>query len=114
MRLRVVKAGISLTILGLSLTALPTSASETGLGMISDIFSSAVGLTAFNQGGTRTAKPACATQDRWAIDTTTPAGQAMTAMLLTAYTTNRPIRIDGTGTCTLDSQFETVLNLHIG
>jgi len=53
----------------------------------------------FNQNGTRTGQPACATQNRWSINTTTAKGQAMLSVLLTAYASGKPISIQGTGDC---------------
>jgi hypothetical protein len=59
--------------------------------------------------GDRTARPACATYfpTRWAFDSTTPAGQAKLSLLLTAYTTQKPIAVYGTATCSQWGDTET-------
>lgn len=55
---------------------------------------------AFTLTGSRTAKPACATDDAWVIvGPSTDQAKAMLAGVLSAYGTGRTIQATGTGTC---------------
>ena len=56
-------------------------------------------------------RPGCATDATWhyVIDTSTESGKQSFSMLLTTYTTNKPITIAGTGTCTHYSAGENFL-----
>jgi hypothetical protein len=49
----------------------------------------------------RAGVPACGAGNgtRWAFNATTPAGQAMLSVILTAYASGRPVSIYGTNTC---------------
>lgn len=63
----------------------------------------------FSQAGARTARPACATIDRWAFSLANPSGQGMLAAILTAYSLGRPVSVVGTGTCDVWPDTETVV-----
>ncbi|PXA90690.1 hypothetical protein DMC25_02530 [Caulobacter sp. D4A] len=68
----------------------------------------------FYTSGTRSTAPSCQGADvpaRWAIDVSTPAGQSMLSILLTAYSTQRTVKILGTGTCSVQGDTETVFLL---
>lgn len=73
----------------------PTLASDAATGTIYDILTHDSGNIFFNQTGSRTARPACATEDRWVFDAKTPTGQAMLAVLLTAHANERTLLFKG-------------------
>jgi hypothetical protein len=52
--------------------------------------------------------PVCSISERWAFDVKTDVGKALMASFLTAYSTNRPVSINGTGTCDFDGNTEGV------
>lgn len=83
-------------------------ASGTDIGSVYNIQSSNTDRAFFEQNGTRTARPACATATRWVIDTSTTSGQAMFAHLLTVYALGKKIYISGTGNCALWGDSESV------
>lgn len=89
-------------------SAAPASASDQSLGTVWGILVHDAGKVFFYQRGTRTARPSCATQDRWVFDVTTTTGQAMLATLLTVYAADRPVTVNGTGVCTDWGDTETV------
>ncbi|WCM25166.1 hypothetical protein NDN01_13895 [Sphingomonas sp. QA11] len=70
-------------------------------GKVVDIYVSAgPDGSAFMMAGTRTGKPACATEDLWAMELPNgDAGKALLSALLTAYSAGRNLIIYGTGTC---------------
>jgi len=88
--------------------AAPAISSSSTAGSISNITPNAAGRVFFQHSGTHTARPSCATLDRWVIDTTTAGGQALLSALLTAYSTGKQIQIDGTGNCSAWGDTETV------
>ncbi|WP_157134823.1 hypothetical protein [Sphingomonas sp. PAMC 26605] len=68
----------------------------------------------FNQDGSRTSAPSCATvAGRWAMDARTPAGQSRLSVLLTAVALHKQIEVQGTGTCSVWPDTETVDYIHI-
>lgn len=80
-------------------------------GYISQIFAMANGVVMFSSSGARSTPPGCQSagvSQRWAIDATTPAGQAKVAALLTAYSLRKQIQIVGTGACPNWSDTETL------
>ncbi|KRA60252.1 hypothetical protein ASD79_08425 [Caulobacter sp. Root655] len=87
-------------------------ASDSAGGKISNILSYADGgIVFFNHDGVRSALPSCPAAvlpTRWAINVSTPAGQARLAVLLSAYSLGKKIDIAGTGTCTLWQDTETL------
>lgn len=82
-------------------------ASSSGSGNVSVLIPSASGVAFFNQSGTRTSRPSCS-GDRWAIDLSTPSGAAIYSTILSAYALNKPIQVQGTSTCTVSTDTETV------
>lgn len=82
-------------------------ASGSGSGYVVGINSEA-GTGKFQTNGGHPNAPACATTGRWAIDVTTPAGQAMWSTVLTAYSQNRAVTVGGTGQCNVWGDSETV------
>ena len=68
----------------------------------------------FTTDGQRSNLPSCATaSNRWVIDTTTPAGQAVVAGMLTAYAQHRTLTLVGTGDCSEWGDTETVVFFNV-
>lgn len=70
----------------------------------------------FAQSGPRTAVPACGAGDatRWAMDPSTPSGQAGIAIVLTAYALHKQVYIGGTGNCaTASPDAESIFYLYV-
>lgn len=88
--------------------AAPSFASSAGYGGINTLLPISGGLLFFNQTGARTARPACATQDRWVINGTTDGGKIIISTLLTAYAQGKQITVMGNGACGNWSDTETV------
>ena len=66
--------------------------------------------------GSRTGTiPACGVTQpqRFALDSTTPAGKAQLAGILTAFAAGKPVVIVGTGTCSVFFDSETIEYFHI-
>ncbi|WP_336966244.1 hypothetical protein [Sphingobium aquiterrae] len=97
-------------ILALCLLALPkiAEASEAQLGYVRVISAGPNGIVFFTTDGPRTARPTCATLQRWVIDVSSPGGQALMSQLLTAYTSQIKIRIDGKGVCDVWADTESI------
>ncbi len=82
--------------------AATVNASSAGVGTISNILATASGVVMFNHAGARSAAPSCQSSGvptRWAINGATPAGQAMIATLLSAYSLGKSVQVVGTGAC---------------
>lgn len=71
------------------------------------------GILTFVTTGSRTARPACASLDRWVVSTNTTAGQFMASALLTAYSMRKRVSITGTGNCNVWGDTETVYYFYI-
>jgi len=100
-------------------SAAQAQASSAEWGYISYITPASNGFVYFQSSGARTALPACADSSpnlakRWAIDITTPSGQAQLATLLSAFGTKQPIYIYGLGTCPTSDPTEKVSFFHLG
>jgi hypothetical protein len=94
----------------LSLTASlsPAQASQQGPGKVSLVHVMNNGVVIFILSGNRTAQPSCSTQQRWAFNSTTAAGQAKLSLLLTAYSSGKILVVYGTATCPDWGDSETV------
>lgn len=84
-----------------------------GYGNVLQIYGTSNGAVLFSVVGTgvsRSGVPSCGSSqpNRWAIDASTVAGQAAVQVLLAAYAQHKPIFVQGTGTCTLWGDTETV------
>jgi hypothetical protein len=98
---------LTLAILAGSITS-SAFASASDQGFTSQILTTSDGRAFFEQSGTRTTRPACATLTRWAFDSTTATGQAMMANLLTSNAQGRKVYISGSGNCSAWGDSETV------
>lgn len=86
------------------------------IGYISDILTVAnTNSVLFSQSGSRTGTPACAASfpGRWTVPAGTAMGQAQLAVLLTAYSQGKRIKIVGTGNCYRHPDTETVQIIEI-
>ena len=75
------------------------------------------GVVFIKHDGVRSTPPACqsgAEPIRWAIDATTPAGQAKLATLLTSYALHKPLLIVGLDSCPDWSDTETISYFYTG
>ena len=86
----------------------PAHAGYSTPGKIYSILSHRAGRLFFEQDGTRSGSPSCATVSRWVIDTTTAAGQSMAATVLSAYSLGRSVQVEGTQECGAWGDTETV------
>ena len=80
--------------------AVPSFASNSSWGSINTVLPHSTGALFFNHTGTRTARPACATQDRWVIDGSTDGGKIIISTALSAYAQGKQISVKGNGACT--------------
>jgi hypothetical protein len=105
-----VKRLVWLTVIsGLSwIWAAPSLASSAGNGSINTLLPISGGLLFFSHTGARTAKPACATQDRWVINGTTDGGRIIISTLLSAYALGKQVSVQGNGACGNWTDTETV------
>ena len=95
----------------LLLSGIAAHASDTvGAGTVHNVYIMESGVVLFHLTGSRTSVPACGTYfpDRWAFDSTTPAGQAKLSFLMTVYASQKPIGIHGTSACSNWADTETV------
>lgn len=77
-------------------------------GLVSNIIMQPSGQMFFDVATAHLSRPACATSDRWSIDTSKPGGQAAAAVVLTAFSTKRPIGVQGSGACEVWADTESV------
>ena len=85
----------------LILTAPAAHASNAAPGYITQIIPQNTGVMFVFTDGARSAAPACASGQptRYSIDTSSAAGQALAATVLTAFALHKQIQIFGTHTC---------------
>ncbi|MBB5986668.1 hypothetical protein [Sphingobium lignivorans] len=105
-------ASFVMVIMGLC-TATSGVASTSAQGYVLAITQIRQGPFIFSQNGTRTAQPSCSTLNRWAVDTSTDAGKAMVAIILSAYSMRKKVVIQGTGDCSTWFDSEAVDYLYI-
>lgn len=84
----------TMLVLGLS----GASASDQSAGLVTSVQQTGSRFF-FYTTGARTARPGCDCCGRWEIDPSTNAGQSQVAIVLTAYATQRPVAVAGTGSC---------------
>ena len=77
----------------------PIFAGESQPGLVGTIVENNSSRAFFTSSGARISRPSCATYDRWVMDTSQSAGQAMLTMLLTAYSLGKQVYVYGTGAC---------------
>jgi hypothetical protein len=84
-------------------------------GMLSQPHFMSTGLVLVTTDGQRLGTPNCALGSpyRFVIDATTTAGKVQLAGLLAAHATGKPVRIVGTGNCSLYSDSETISYFYI-
>lgn len=111
--MRLIKRFIYPALAIISLLTSPTLASDAAIGTTYGILAHDTGRIFFYQTGSRTARPTCATEDRWVFDIKTSTGQATLAVLLTAHANNRNVTIQGTGQCSEWPDTETVRSVQV-
>lgn len=86
------------------------------MGTLSQPHFMANGVVVVYTDGQRLGTPNCAlaSPTRFAIDAATTAGKVQLAGLLSAHATGKPVRIVGTGTCSVYSDSETINYFYIG
>lgn len=100
-------------LISLSMAPFVAQAGEAGLGTPSGLLVHDMGGAFFYHAGPRTNRPSCATEDRWVINVSTPAGQAIYAAVLTAIASGRKITVQGTGACSFWGDTESVQSIQM-
>lgn len=100
--------GLIAAVTAVLLAGAPAAASQATMGNITWLNPSSAGTLIFNQTGTRTSRPACASLDRWVIGVSSAAGQMMASALLTAWSLHKRITVVGNGLCDVWGDTETV------
>jgi len=73
-----------------------------------------IGMFVLLGGGPKADKPLCNTyQERWVINSASPAARYQHAVLLAAVTSGKTVTVWGTGQCDLWSDSETVMDVRI-
>jgi hypothetical protein len=112
------RAVLSSSLFGLGLACSPAIASES-LGLVSEPLVLSTGFVLFGvtpDGVLAGTKPACSSlsqNSQWAFDVKTPAGRAMYATILTAFTTGKKLKVIGNNSCDTWYDRETVYYLFI-
>lgn len=103
------------TLLALSATA-TAYGGDALMGTLSQPHFMANGVVLVSSDGQRLGTPTCAqgSPTRFAIDASTAAGKVQLAGLLSAHATGKPVRIIGTGACSIYSDSETISYFYIG
>ncbi|MEA1673847.1 hypothetical protein [Nitrospirillum sp. BR 11163] len=80
-------------------------------GYITQIIPLSNGLFTFVFSGTPAGAPACATfANHWAVDVSTPSGQAIASSAITAFSAGYPMYVSGTGTCAANQSNTELVN----
>lgn len=84
-------------------------------GTVYQITTTDTGVVYFWQRGTRNAQPACSASfpGRWAFNATTPAGQSMLALLMSANASGKSVVVAGKGACDVAGDTESVSYIYI-
>ena len=100
----------SIALAALLLAGTAADASSAGTGHITSLIALDNGGQIFYHDGSRTGTPDCASSQptRWVIDGSTASGKVKVAHLLTAYTLQKPISIQGKASCQVWFDTETV------
>ncbi len=98
-----------------ALAAPAAQASVAQSGTVYQITITGTGVVYFWQRGSRSAQPACSASfpGRWSFSTSTSAGQAMLALLLSANASGKPVVVAGKSVCDVAGDTETVDYVYI-
>jgi hypothetical protein len=112
------KFSTSKTVAASGLMLLTASAFAAGqqVGSIVDIRVSSLSLanpTHVQVDGAYQNRPACAVVGFWAIDSDTSAGKSFLATLMLAKAQGKQVTLAGSGTCSLRSDMETIVQIQI-
>jgi len=106
-----------LVIAGLAFTQGAAHASQSNAGYVTDIWTANNGAVIFNiDAGRANAAPSCqgsTIPNRFAVDGSTVAGQAMVSTLLTAHAQHKKVIAMGASACGIWSDTETVWILYV-
>jgi len=101
-----------LTLAGvMALGASTATASNANFGAVNSVIAFPQGIVLFNTNGVRTPRPACQSPSvptRWAIDATSPKGQAVVTALFFAKQNGKAVYVNGSGVCDVLADTETV------
>ena len=95
----------------LSIMATPAIATEASYGNVYGFQFLANGIVLFQTSGSRGTPPSCSNPGyprRWAFDATTDGGRIQISAILSAYALQKPIKVVGTGACSVVSDAETM------
>jgi len=103
---------VYLGLAALALFSTPASATLAQFGNITAVYGTRNGAILFNTSGARSGPvPACqgaGVERRYALDASTIAGQTYASVLMTAHALKKRVYVQGTGTCTIWGDTETV------
>jgi hypothetical protein len=106
------KKVILLGMIATAALALPANASLAQFGTITAVYGMRNGAILFNTSGARSGTvPACqgpGLTQRYALDASTISGQSYASVLMTAYALKKRVYVQGTGTCDIWTDTETV------
>jgi len=113
MKSKIIRALLGALTAAICLSGSAKASNTAGYGYIYGLYGTSNGAVLFSvklDGSTRSGIPSCgsANTDRWALDASTVPGQAAVQVLMTAYQQHRPVFVNGTGTCTIWGDTETV------
>ena len=93
----------------------PAAASVAQAGTVYQVTTTDTGVVYFWQRGTRSPQPSCGAgfPARWAFSSTTPAGQSMLALLLSANASGKSVVVAGKGSCDVAGDTESVSYIYI-
>ncbi len=91
----------SLIAISLALAHLAAQAAGTATGLVVTTAVEKPGFAFVTNSVNATGKPACATQNRWAMDLSTNSGKAMYATLIAAKATGSTVYMLGNGSCSI-------------
>lgn len=99
-----------------SFTVVTAHAGDALIGMLSQPHFMSNGIVLVSTDGQRLGTPNCAlgSPTRFAIDATSTAGKIQLAGLQSAHASGKPVRIIGTGNCSVYSDSETISYFYIG
>lgn len=103
---KTVLAGMLILAAGFSTT--PAAASSTSGAHVAVVAPNIDGSLVVYLDAAGSGRPACATQDRWALNVSTLVGQSIAASIYMAMASNMKIDIVGTGACDVLSGSESI------
>ena len=84
---------------GVAMSSTSAIASASQPGLVANTIANHSGRFFFETAGQRTTRPGCAYYPRWVVDASTPAGQAVMALVLTAQGQGKLLLVQGLDDC---------------